>query len=79
MAGIGGAQVMGLIAVSHHPFLLIDVRLSSTYLLSVQKWVMFDDAHVGHVGDWLEVIRKCTAGKIQPLVLFYQLDRSPAK
>jgi len=40
---------------------------------------MFDDAHVGHVGDWSEVIRKCTAGKIQPLVLFYQLDRSPAK
>ena len=41
-------------------------------VLLLQKWVMFDDAHVAHVGDWPEVIRKCTAGRIQPLVLFYQ-------
>jgi hypothetical protein len=33
---------------------------------------MFDDAHVSSVGDWQAVIRKCTAGRIQPLVLFYK-------
>lgn len=39
----------------------------------VQKWVMFDDAQVSSVGTWQDVIQKCTAGRIQPLVLFYKI------
>ena len=33
---------------------------------------MFDDAHVAPMGVWDTVKRKCEAGRIQPLVLFYK-------
>jgi ubiquitin C-terminal hydrolase len=47
----------------YHAFIFIE---------EIQQWVMFDDAHVSPVGEWPAVIRKCTIGRIQPLVLFYK-------
>ncbi|KAF6258340.1 hypothetical protein COO60DRAFT_1284604 [Scenedesmus sp. NREL 46B-D3] len=38
----------------------------------LNTWLLFDDASVSVVGGWQDVIKKCTAGKIQPSVLFYQ-------
>ncbi|GAX78212.1 hypothetical protein CEUSTIGMA_g5654.t1 [Chlamydomonas eustigma] len=42
------------------------------YKEDICQWVMFDDAHVSPVGEWQAVIKKCTMGRIQPLVLFYK-------
>ena len=35
-------------------------------------WLMFDDTRVSRVGAWVDVRRKCEAGRIQPSVLFYE-------
>ena len=36
------------------------------------RWVAFDDATTSLVGSWDNVVKKCTMGKIQPSLLFYE-------
>ncbi len=55
------------------------LSLRSLALVQINMWVMFDDAHVATVGDWQAVLRKCAAGRIQPLVLFYKQASQSAR
>ncbi len=41
-------------------------------LPATQRWVLFDDAYVSPVGSWVDVRRKCQAGRIQPSMLFFE-------
>lgn len=39
----------------------------------VEQWVMFDDTTVSTIGSWEAVLTKCSKGRIQPCLLFYEL------
>ena len=36
------------------------------------EWLLFDDRRVVLVGDWPELCRRAVAGKLQPILVFYQ-------
>ena len=36
------------------------------------EWLMFDDRRVVLVGEWEELCRRAVAGKLQPILIFYQ-------
>ena len=41
-------------------------------LMPDSTWHVFDDARIRQIGLWPDVIRKCTSGRIQASVMFYQ-------
>jgi ubiquitin C-terminal hydrolase len=45
-------------------------------LPDTESWVLFDDANVGAIGGWRDVVAKCRAGRIQPSVLFYEAQHA---
>jgi len=40
--------------------------------ISHQCWLMFDDRRVVRVGDWFDLCQRVTAGKIRPILVFYE-------
>ncbi|KAA6426044.1 MAG: hypothetical protein FRX49_03896 [Trebouxia sp. A1-2] len=41
-------------------------------LLSDSLWYMFDDARVLQVGQWTDVVTKCSLGRTQPSIFFFE-------
>ena len=41
-------------------------------LMADRIWHVFDDTRITAVGLWPDVIKKCTLGRIQASVMFYQ-------
>jgi len=41
-----------------------------------ERWMLFDDHRSKEVGEWEEVVRSCSAGRMQPCVLFYQRENA---
>ena len=41
-------------------------------LMPDNVWVMFDDALMQRVGDWMAVVNKCALGRTQASVLFFE-------
>lgn len=41
-------------------------------LMADSTWHMFNDTRITAIGLWHDVIKKCTLGRIQASVLFYQ-------
>ena len=39
-------------------------------------WSRFDDAGVGEIGDWAALCAACARERLQPTVLFFELEPS---
>ncbi|PSC67694.1 Inactive ubiquitin carboxyl-terminal hydrolase 54 isoform A [Micractinium conductrix] len=46
--------------------------LAFVWAKDLGAWLVCDDATASRVGTWVDVRRKCEAGRIQPSVLFYE-------
>lgn len=46
--------------------------VSMFYSAPRRQWVLLDDSRVRWLGGWDDVARRCRAGKLQPVVLFYE-------
>ena len=37
-----------------------------------ERWMLYDDANASYIGEWDKVVEKCSSGRIQPSVLFFE-------